>query len=55
MNTASIDPLEETRESAWARRHERMNRGEDGAHRLIEHPDRPPLASIIDAHEPQSL
>lgn len=55
MNAASIAPLEETRASARARRHERMNRGEDGAHRLIEHPDRPPFAFIIDAHEPQSL
>lgn len=55
MNAAGIDPLEETRASARARRHERMNRGEDGAHRLIEHPDRPPLAFIIDAHEPLSL
>lgn len=55
MNAASIAPLEETRASARAGRHERMNRGEDGAHRLIEHPDRPPLAFIIDAHEPLSL
>lgn len=55
MNAASIAPLEETRASARARRHERMNRGEEGAHRLIEHPDRPPLAFIIDAHEPLSL
>lgn len=55
MNTASLESLEETRESAWAGRPERMNRGEEGAHRLIEHPDRPPLAFIIDAHEPLSL
>lgn len=55
MNAASIDPLEKPRASARARRHERMNRGEDGAHRLVEHPDRPPLAFIIDARKPQSL
>lgn len=55
MNAASIDHLEKPRASARARRRERMNRGEEGAHRLIEHPDRPPLAFIIDAHEPLSL
>lgn len=55
MNTASLESLEETRESAWAGRPELMERGEDGAYRLIEDPDRLPFAFIIDAHEPLSL
>ncbi|MCI7671977.1 MAG: hypothetical protein SPG17_05860 [Schaalia hyovaginalis] len=55
MNTASLESLEETRESAWAGRPELMERGEDGAYRLIEDPDRLPFAFIIDARKPQSL
>lgn len=55
MNTASLESLEETRASAWARRPELMTRADDGAYRLIENPDRTSFAFIIDAHEPQSL
>ncbi|QWW20394.1 class I SAM-dependent methyltransferase [Schaalia sp. 19OD2882] len=49
-----IDSLEETRESAWARWPDLMERGEDCAFRLKDTPDVLPFAFIIRAHRPQT-
>lgn len=49
-----LDSLEETRESAWARWPEIMERAEDGFFRLRENRDVLPLSFILRAHRPEA-